>query len=153
MTASTHSIERLVRPVVLSLEEIEAIINAPNPDSWIGQRDRVMLSTLYSTGACVGELIGMRVMDIRLDSQPRIGIVDKFRRVRVVPLMDETAKLLQAWLERYPRKPEDLLFAARSGKILSTAEVARRLAHAVGRANEYCPTKHDHFPRWEIGVW
>jgi site-specific recombinase XerD len=133
MTASAHSIER-VRSVVLSLQEIEAIIDAPNPASWIGQRDRVMLATLYATGARAGELVEMRVMDVWLDSQAHVGIVDKFGRGRVVPLTAETAKSLKVWLERYPRKREDLLFAARSGKSLSAA-----LAHAVVRARAYCP--------------
>jgi integrase/recombinase XerD len=51
----------------LTREEIEALLNAPDAATWCGQRDRVMLTTLYNTGARVSELIGMKVGDIVLD--------------------------------------------------------------------------------------
>jgi len=58
----------------LSREEIEALLNAPDPGTWCGQRDRVMLATLYNTGARVSELIGMTVGDVVLDRSSSIRI-------------------------------------------------------------------------------
>lgn len=40
----------------LSRKQIQAILDAPAPDTWTGRRDRVMFSTLYNTGARVSEL-------------------------------------------------------------------------------------------------
>lgn len=59
--------KRFEQPLVgfLSREHIEAILAAPDGNSWTGQRDRVMLTALYNTGARVSELIGMRVSDLQ----------------------------------------------------------------------------------------
>jgi len=51
----------------LSREHIDAILSAPDRTTKIGQRDRVMLATLYNTGARVSELIGMRIADLVLE--------------------------------------------------------------------------------------
>src|ERR1039457_4762993 len=61
--------KRFEQPLVgfLSREHIEAILAAPHASTWPGQRDRVMLTTLYNTGARVSELIGMRISDLTLE--------------------------------------------------------------------------------------
>ena len=53
--------KRFEQPLIgyLSRIQINAILDAPDPTSRIGQRDRVMLATLYNTGARVCELIGI----------------------------------------------------------------------------------------------
>jgi len=53
--------KRFERPLLgyLTREEIEAVLDAPDGNTWCGQRDRVMLATLYNTGARVSELIGL----------------------------------------------------------------------------------------------
>jgi site-specific recombinase XerC len=76
----------------LTREEIEALLNAPDAATWCGRRDRVMLATLYNTGARVSELIGMRVGDIVLDRSSSICIHGKGRKERTVPLWHTTAK-------------------------------------------------------------
>ena len=51
--------KRFERPLLgyLTREEIEAVLDAPEGNTWCGQRDRVMLMMLYNTGARVSELI------------------------------------------------------------------------------------------------
>src|SRR5207237_6543594 len=60
--------KRFEQPLIgfISREQMQAILAAPNPSVWSGQRDRVMLATLYNTGARVSELIGIRVGDLVL---------------------------------------------------------------------------------------
>lgn len=55
--------KRFDKPLLgfLSKEEIQAILDAPPVDRWSGQRDRIMLATLYHTGARVSELTGVQV--------------------------------------------------------------------------------------------
>jgi integrase/recombinase XerD len=71
--------KRFERPLIgfLSREHMQAILEAPSPETWSGQRDRVMLATLYNTGARVRELIGMRVADLSFESGPAILIRGK----------------------------------------------------------------------------
>ena len=51
------------RPVLgyLSRGEVTAIINAPDPSTWSGQRDAVLFAVLYNTGARVSEITRLRV--------------------------------------------------------------------------------------------
>src|SRR5215469_93679 len=71
--------KRFERPLVgyLAREEVEALLNAPDPATWCGQRDRVMLATRYNTGARVSELIAMSVGDVVLDRSSSICIHGK----------------------------------------------------------------------------
>ena len=64
--------KRCTRPLVgfLSREEVQAIINAPDPTTWAGQRDQVLLSTLYNTGARVSEVRGIKVADVTWRAAP-----------------------------------------------------------------------------------
>ena len=80
-----------------SREEIKALLNAPDPATWCGQRDRVMLATLYNSGARVSELISMTVGDVVLDRSSSIRIHGKGRKERSVPLWRTTANQIRLW--------------------------------------------------------
>jgi site-specific recombinase XerD len=128
--------KRFERKIVgsLSRSEIQAILDAPDKTTWIGQRDHVMLATLYNTGARVSELTTMRVADVSFANGPGIHIHGKGRKLRQVPLWPATAKLLKGWLKAYPRKPEEPLFTSRLGQGLTRIGVARRLKLAAVQA-------------------
>jgi site-specific recombinase XerD len=133
--------KRFEQPLVgfLTREHMEAILNAPDPDAWTGQRDRVMLATLYNTGARVSELIGMRISDLTLASVASIRIRGKGRKERSVPLWPDTAKKLRRWLKAYPRAPEHPLFPNRSGDPLTRIGVTERLKLAAQSAARKYP--------------
>lgn len=133
--------KRFEQPLVgfLSREHIEAILAAPDADTWVGQRDRVMLATLYNTGARVSELLGMRVSDLVLGPTSWIGIHGKGRKERSVPLWPDTAKELRRWLRQYPRAPHEALFSSRDGRPLTRIGFTDRLKRAVDRASQQFP--------------
>jgi site-specific recombinase XerD len=54
---------------------------------------------LYDTGARVQELCDLRVRDVRIDSPPIIELTGKGRKVRHVPLVANTVKLLSSYME------------------------------------------------------
>jgi integrase/recombinase XerD len=134
--------KRFERTIVgsLSRREIQAILDAPDKTTWIGQRDHAMLATLYNTGARVSELTAMRVADVSFANGPGIHIHGKGRKLRQVPLWPETAKLLKQWFKGYPRKPEEPLFTSRLGQGLTRVGVARRLKLAAVQAARQYPT-------------
>jgi site-specific recombinase XerD len=71
--------------------EVHALLDAPDADTWFGQRDRLLLALLYNTGARVSELTGMRVADVTLAATPWVRLHGKGRKQRAVPLWRETA--------------------------------------------------------------
>ncbi|AWN73399.1 site-specific integrase [Legionella anisa] len=93
-------LRRFVRPEVnyLSKDHLAALLAQPDLEKPEGRRDVVLLSVLYDTGARVQELIDLTVGDVRLDTPAQVRILGKGRKIRVVPLMDNTANLLQGYL-------------------------------------------------------
>jgi site-specific recombinase XerD len=144
--ALTHGVlgipmKRFDRPQVgfLSREHIEAIVAAPDVSSWTGRRDRVLLATLYNTGARVSELIGARVEDVNLSSSPCLRLQGKGRKERSIPLWTSTASQLRQWIRQQPPTATSPLFPNRLGSKLSRTNVTERLQLAVRAATALHP--------------
>src|SRR5207237_2343969 len=95
---------------------MQSILNAPDPTVRDGIRDRAMLHLCFAGGLRVSELVGIRVVDIKLLPEPSVLIHGKGRRERCVPLWRETASAMRAWLSvrRQVLAPE-LFVNARNG--------------------------------------
>ncbi len=134
--------KRCDRPVLgyLSREEVQGVLNAPDPSTWGGRRDIVLLTTLYNTGARVSEITGSRVADVLLDRQTSLLLHGKGRKERLVPLWPSTAKLLRDWMAFTRGGPDDPLFPNRHGKALHRSGVRQRLDEAVRAASQHCPS-------------
>ncbi len=72
-------------PVVLSLDEVEQILAAPDGKHARGVRDRAMLETLYATGLRVSELVLLKLADVNL-ADAFLSTVGKGKKQRLVPL-------------------------------------------------------------------
>jgi integrase/recombinase XerD len=88
--------ERLVG--YLTKDEMQAVLDAPDPREREGVRDRAMLHLAFAAGLRVSELVGLRLDEIVLQPQPAVHVRGKGRRERVLPLWKNTAKALRAWL-------------------------------------------------------
>jgi integrase/recombinase XerD len=125
-------------PTVLTIANVETIINQTDVNDTLGLRDRAILETLYSTGIRRSELASLKVYDVELDK----GIVrvnlGKGRKDRYVPIGDRA----MTWIDKYllevrPRlvqEPDDgTLFLTADGTPLTHLS---DLAHSyVKRAN------------------
>lgn len=133
--------KRFEKPLVgsLSQEQMQALLDAPDASTWTGQRDRVMLATLYNTGARVSELIGMRLRDLVLERSASIRLHGKGRKERSVPLWRTTAAQVRRWLTRIGSDADRPLFPNRSGGPMTRSAVAARLRLACQIAATRCP--------------
>ncbi len=133
--------KRFERPMhgFLSREEIEAILYAPDPCGWTGQRDRALLTMLYNTGARVSEVIAIRIKDVVLDHSPCVHLYGKGRKNRSIPLWRSTVELMRKW-KRCLLASEDsnYLFPNRDGTKMTRSNVTQRLALAVSTAAVTC---------------
>src|SRR3954470_22124491 len=78
-------------------DELQAVLDAPDPATRDGIRDRAMLHVAVSAGLRVSELTGLKIDDIDLPSMS-IRVLGKGRRERTLPLWKPAAAALRAWL-------------------------------------------------------
>lgn len=123
----------------LSREEMQALLDAADPSSWSGHRDRILFQTLYNTGARVSEAIAMNVADVELGDHPQIRIHGKGRKQRIVPLWPETRTGIRRWLVRVAGSGTTPLFPGRTKGRLSRSGVSSRLKLLAARAATKCP--------------
>ena len=106
-------------PNVLSLEEVDKLLQAPKTDSPKGLRDRALLEVLYATGLRVSELVGLKMEGVNLE----VGFVrcmGKGSKERIVPMGVSAATAITAYLAaRNVRVPTDYLFLNNRGGKLS----------------------------------
>ncbi len=86
----------------LSVEQMERLLNQPNPGNHGGLRDKVILEVLFSTGLRVSELVSLNRDQVDTNRR-EFGVIGKGRRPRVVFLSDRAA----IWLERWLNSRED----------------------------------------------
>jgi len=82
----------------LSDEEAQALVDAPDPSTREGLRDRAMFFLALTGGLRVSELIGLRIQDLTFEPIPSMLVRGKGRRERALPLSKEAAIALRAWL-------------------------------------------------------
>jgi site-specific recombinase XerD len=115
--------------VYLEASEVAAIISQADPSILEGQRDHVLLSLLYNTGARIQEALNLRPKDFHLASPAHVRLLGKGQKERIAPLWPETAHLLAAFLKRQPRDPDEHLFRNRYGATLTASGFRFRLRH------------------------
>jgi site-specific recombinase XerD len=108
--------EKLV--AYLTREEMQAVLDAPDPRTRDGVRDRAMLHLAFAGGLRVSELVGLRLDEVILQPQPAMHVRGKGRRERVLPLWKTTTKVLRAWLAlRGAAACPELFLNARGGPL------------------------------------
>jgi integrase/recombinase XerD len=122
-------------------EEMQALLDAPDPSTRAGVRDRAMLHLAVCAGLRVSELTSLRIDDVAPQSAS-IHIIGKGRRERALPLWKTTAVALRAWLAiRGPIASPELFVNAR-GEPFSRWGVAYILRRHAKTANRKCSTLH-----------
>jgi len=124
----------------LERDEIQALLDAPDPSTRGGTRDRAMLHVAFAAGLRVSELIGLQREDLTTHPRASIHVRGKGRRERVLPLWKETARSLRAWvaIRGEPRATE--LFVNARGEPLTRSGFEYILRKYVGLAARSCPS-------------
>ena len=137
-------------PSVLSLQEVEAILESVDMRKASGKRDRAILEVLYGCGLRVSEAAGLRISHIHLD-EGFVDVVGKGDKQRLVPLGEPAADAIRAYLEDRPtpasRAVEDILFLNKFGKPLSRISIFKMVkeqAMAAGVQKEISPHTFRH---------
>lgn len=127
-------------PSVLSIEEVDAILNGIDLSTPEGTRNRAIIEVLYSSGLRVSELTELTISRLYLD----IGflkIIGKGDKERFVPIGKEAIKYLKIYLEHIRRhlkiqpKNEDIVFLNRRGSQLSRIMIFMIIKDAVEKTD------------------
>ncbi|MEH7377454.1 site-specific tyrosine recombinase XerD [Neobacillus drentensis] len=140
----TPRLERSL-PNVLSLQEVEILLDAPNTQDHFGIRDKAMLELLYATGIRVSELIGLEIDNIQLT----MGFVRcTGNKERIIPIGRAAADAIKHYLEdgrpRFTsaKQQDHALFLNHQGKQLTRQgfwKILKKLAREAGIDKELTP--------------
>lgn len=110
-------------PSVLSVEEVEHLLNQPDVRSVAGMRDRAMLELLYATGIRVSELVALNCADINSE-MGFVRCLGKGSKERIIPVGSVAVKSLRNYLQNSRPKlcrrgNEQALFLNQHGRRLT----------------------------------
>jgi site-specific recombinase XerD len=124
----------------LNRAESDALLAAPDRQTWHGRRDYGLLLLALQTGLRLSELTGLRVRDLHLGTGAHVRCVGKGRKERCTPLAKQTVRVLKTWLQESAQAPDQWVFStARHGR-LSADAVQDLLARHRSVAGQKCPT-------------
>lgn len=118
----TQKTERTL-PKVLSLGEVEKLLDTPNQHTPFDYRDKAMLELLYATGIRVSEMLDLTLADVHL-TMGFIRCFGKGRKERIVPIGEAAASAIEEYIEKgrsklLKKQPSDSLFLNHHGKKMS----------------------------------
>ena len=139
-------------PTVLSVPEVESIINAVDLSLPEGHRNRAMIEVLYSCGLRVSELIALQLSCLFFD-EGYIRVIGKGNKERIVPIGSTAQKAIRLYVEGYrmslkiKKGDADIVFLNRRGGRLSRVmvfHIVKELAEKAGITKEISPHTFRH---------
>ena len=138
-------------PEILTLEEIDTLIESIDLSTNEGQRNRTILETLYSCGLRVSELCNLKLSDLYLE-EGFIKVEGKGSKQRLIPISPRAIRELQLYfLDRnqisIKKDYEDYVFISKRGKNISRITVfhiIKTLAEAIGMKKTISPHTFRH---------
>ena len=130
-------------PKVLSEAQVEALLDAPDPDTPLGLRDRTMIELMYASGLRVSELVSMKTVYLSLD-EGALRVTGKGSKERLVPFGAEA----HAWVRRYLAEARgvilngrgsDALFVTTRGAAMTRQMFWKLIKHYALKAGIHAP--------------
>lgn len=127
-------------PKVLSIEEIDLLISAPDQMKPQGVRDAAMLELLYGSGMRISECIGLNLNDVHL-TMGFVRVFGKGGKERIIPLGKTAIRACENYLQnaraklqgKYPKT--DAFFINQRGKRLTRQGCWKLLKEHAAKAN------------------
>lgn len=130
--------KRYIRKQVsfLTPDEIDALLAAPDPSTWTGRRDHILILVALQTGLRVSELAGLRWDSLVLGHGAHVRCSGKGRKERCTPLRRDAVKALGLWAREVESHPSSPVFPNARGGHLSRdgiQYIVRKHAKAASR--------------------
>ncbi|WP_018131896.1 site-specific tyrosine recombinase XerD [Effusibacillus pohliae] len=133
-------------PQVLTVEDVEALLDSPDLKTSTGLRDKAMLELLYASGIRVSELVSLNVDDVNLN-MGFLKCYGKGAKERIIPLGSVALQMLEEYLNRARAKllrdrSETSLFVNHHGQRLTRQgfwKIIKKYAKAANINKEITP--------------
>ena len=137
-------------PNVLSEEEVVALIDSVQLDTWQGVRDKAILEVLYGCGLRVSEAVALQISCVFI-KEGFVRVIGKGNKERLVPIGEMAIEAINAYLDvrpdPYDAVSSDILFLNRFGRSLSRVSMfnmIKKQAVAAGIGKEISPHTFRH---------
>jgi len=128
-------------PDMLTVKEVDLLLNSVNGSDIQSLRNRTMLELLYATGLRVSELVNLKFDNINIDEK-FVRIIGKGNKERLIPFTEKAQMYLKIYLNNRQKSKSDYVFLTRLGKPISRIEFWRQLkniATAAGITKKISP--------------
>jgi site-specific recombinase XerD len=134
--------KRFTRALVrfLSRPEVDALLAAPDRQTWRGRRDHAFILMAAQTGLRLSEMTGLQRHDILLGAGAHVRVIGKGRKERCTPLAKPTVSALKAWLREPQRGSQQTVFPNAKGERLTVHGVQYMLSKHSAAASRICPS-------------
>ncbi|MEQ8201716.1 MAG: site-specific tyrosine recombinase XerD [Syntrophomonadaceae bacterium] len=110
-------------PQVLTIQEVDKLMEQPNVAKPLGLRDRAMLELIYGTGIRVSELLAVQLEDLNVMAG-FLRCVGKGRKERIIPVNQTSIK----WVQRYLARSRSLLIRGQGERTLFLNAHGRKMS-------------------------
>ena len=124
----------------LSVTEMQAILNASDIQTRAGLRDRAMMHVCFAAGLRVAELLSLPLTALTWQPTPTLHIQGKGRRQRALPLWQQTAEDVRAWLAVRGEMAAPELFVSHQRRAMTRTGFTYLLNKHVDLAAASCPS-------------
>lgn len=134
--------KRFERNIVafLGRDEVEALLAAPDQQTWLGRRDHALLLLACQTGLRVSEITQLQWKDVECAKGPHVRCTGKGRKERCTPLTKQVVSVLQAWFRECRPRRMDPVFPSLRGGHMSRDAVERLVGKHADTARHACPS-------------
>ncbi len=127
-------------PEVLTCDEVNRLLQAPDPETFLGARDRAIFEVLYASGLRVSEVCGLNISDV---DDAFVRVKGKGGKERVVPIAKKAVEAVDHFLGKFRTEGKgDALFISARGARVDRMTVWKRVklhAKKAGIVKEISP--------------
>lgn len=117
-------------PSTLDVDQMNALLDQTQPDTFVACRDRAIMELFYSSGLRLAELATLDLRDIDFGDQ-LVHVTGKGNKDRVCPVGKTAIKALQDWLEKRDQVgffDQPAVFITQQGRRLGMRSIQKRLS-------------------------
>jgi len=123
-------------PEILTCEEVNRLLEQPDPNTEKGARDRAILEVLYASGLRVSELCHLSLYSV---DDKFIRVMGKGKKERLIPIGKKAIQAIDHYLENYRHKTDSerqqKLFVTRTGQTMDRIAIWRMIKEYAKQAN------------------